>query len=146
MAESFLDLHDYAGAEEWYQAAVELEPENVDFQLMLAHFYTDHLYRIGEGGVPAAESAVVLAPEDARTHDILGWAYYLDGRRSEAEVALSRALALNLDLVSAHFHIGSLYLNSGRNGLARHHLQRAIDLDTGGYYRSRAEGLLYELE
>jgi hypothetical protein len=49
-------------------------------------------------------------------------------------------------LVSAHFHLGSLYAGAGQVDLARQHLQRAIDLDTSGYYRERAELILKDLE
>jgi tetratricopeptide (TPR) repeat protein len=145
MAETFVDLPDYPGAEEWYRAAVEAAPGDVEFHLLLAHFYLDHLYRVEEGGVPAAEAAVALAPGDARAHDLLGWAYHLAGRHAAGERALTQALALDPDLVSAHYHLGSLYATTGRPELARRHLQRAADLDTGEYYRRRAQTVLREL-
>ncbi|MBN1139210.1 MAG: tetratricopeptide repeat protein [Anaerolineae bacterium] len=148
MAEAYLDLGDYEGAEEWYQGAVDVvsEDQQFDFQLILAHFYLDHLYHIAQGGVPAAEAAAMLAPDDARAQDLLGWAYHLAGRHAEAEQALVKALALAPDLVSARYHLGSLYAGTGRPDLARQHLQRAADLDTGGYYRERAASALRDLE
>ncbi len=146
MAETFVDLHDYPGAEEWYRGAVEVAPGDVEFHLLLAHFYLDHLYRVEEGGVPAAEAAVALAPADARTHDLLGWAYHLAGRHAEGEQALTQALALDPGLVSAHYHLGSLYATTGRPELARRHLQRAADLDTGEYFRRRARAVLGDLQ
>jgi len=146
MAEAFVDRGDYAHAEEWYRGAVEAAPENVEFHLLLVHFYLDHLYRIEAGGLPAAEAAVALAPADPRVHDLLGWAYHLAGRQVEAVQALNQALQLEPDLVSAHFHLGSLYATTGQRDLARQHLQRAADLDTAGYYRDRAESLLNDLK
>jgi tetratricopeptide (TPR) repeat protein len=145
MAEAFVDLHDYPGAEEWYVGAVEVASGDIEFQLLLAHFYLDHLYRVEGGGLPAAQAAVALAPLDARTHDMLGWAYHLTGRQSQGQQFLAQALLLDPDLVSAHYHLGSLYARVGRRELARQHLQRAADLDTGGYYRARAEALLHDL-
>ena len=147
MAEAFASQPDYARAEEWYRAAVEAEPEDPRFQFLLAQFYVDHLYRVEEAGVAAAEAAVALAPSDARVQDLVGWAYQLAGRPVEAEAALRRALALDPGLVSAHFHLGSLYFrvpgaDASMQALARQHLQRAADLDTYGYYRARAEMLL----
>jgi len=146
MAEAFLALGDYATAEEWYRGAVEVAPEDLDFHLALVHFYLDHIYRIEERGVPAAEAAAALAPADARTQDLLGWAYHLAGRYTEGTRALERALALDPDLVSALYHLGSLYATVGRRDLAREYLSRAADLDTGGYYRQRAERMLAEIE
>ena len=96
--------------------------------------------------MPAAAGAVALAPDDARTHDLLGWAYYLAGRPLEGRQALGRALVQDPDLVSAHFHLGILHASAGQTELARQHLQRAADLDTSGYYRDRAQVLMSDLE
>jgi protein O-mannosyl-transferase len=145
MAESFVDKPDYPGAEEWFAGAVEAAPEDVDFHLMLVHFYLDHLYRVEEAGVPAAQALVELAPGDARAYDLLGWAYHLAGHPAEAQPALLRSLLLDPDLVSAHFHLGSLYLVTGQRDLARSHLQRAADLDQQGFYRGRAELVLQQM-
>ena len=145
LGETLVALGDYAAAEEWYAGAVEIAPENVEFHLILAHFYLDHLYRVAEGGVPAAEAAVDQAPDDARAHDLLGWAYRLAGDPSGAVAELRLALALDPDLVSALYHLGSLYAAFGQREPAREYLQRAADLDTGGYYRLRAEQLLGDL-
>ncbi len=146
MAGTFVDQADYAGAEEWYVGAVEAAPEEVEFHLMLVHFFLDHLYRVGEGGLPAAQALVDMAPDDGRAYDLLGWAYYLTGQQAEAQQALNQALVLEPDLVSAHFHLGNLYVHAGRRDLARLHLQRAVDLDTNGFYRTRAERLLKDLD
>lgn len=146
MARAFEDQSDYPQAEEWYAGAVEAEPGEVNFRLMLVGFYVNHLYRVQEAGLPAAQALVDLAPDDARAHDLLGWAYHLSGLQAEARQSLLRALSLDPDLVSAHYHLGSLYLFTGQDDRARWHLQRAADLDTGGYYRERAEGLLGGLE
>ncbi len=146
MAEAFVDLGDYSHAEEWYQGAVEVAPDHIEFHILLVCFYLDHLYRVKEGGVPAAEAAVALAPDNARVHDLLGWAYHLADRHAEGEQALLQALALDPNLVSAHYHLGSLYANTGRRALARQYLQRAADLDTGGYFRERAEIMLKSLK
>jgi tetratricopeptide (TPR) repeat protein len=146
MGQAFVDLGEYAHAEEWYAKAVELVPQDVEFHLVLVHFYLDHLYRVEEGGLPAAQAAEALAPGDPRIQDLLGWAHYLRGSSAESEWFLLQALALDPDLVSAHYHLGSLYARSGQRDLAHQHLRRAADLDTQGYYRARAEAMLADWE
>jgi protein O-GlcNAc transferase len=146
MGETFSRQGEYPQAEEWYQGTVAVAPDDVEFHLLLAHFYLDHLYKVTTGGLPAAQATVALAPDDARAQDLLGWAYNLAGDYAQGEQALSLALALDPDLVSAHYHLGSLFKNIGRGNLARQHLQRAADLDTTGHYRLRAETLLAELD
>jgi tetratricopeptide (TPR) repeat protein len=142
MGETFVDLGDYAGAEEWYQGAVQVAPDDIEFHLLLIHFYVDHIYRIEAGGLPAAQAAVALAPDDPRALDLLGWAHHLAGHVAESELALGQALALDPGLVSAQYHLGSVLLGRGQTEPGKQHLQRAADLDTGGYYRLRAESLL----
>jgi tetratricopeptide (TPR) repeat protein len=144
MAKTFVDESDYPNAEEWYQGAVEVAPDDTDFVLMLVRFYLDHLYHVTEGGLPAAQALVELAPDDARAYDQLGWAHHLAGQHAEGERVLLQALKLDPDLVSAHYHLGSLYLTIGQHELARGHLQRVVDLDLHGFYRGRAELLLAE--
>ncbi len=146
MAETFIDQADYANAEEWYQSAVDTDPDRIDFHLALVHFYLDHLYKVTEGGIPAAQALVGLEPQSAEAHDLLGWAYHLSGQQEAAAEALLRALALDPDLVSALFHLGSVYYFTGQPAQAQEVLQRAADLDTSGYYRKRAEALLRDLD
>ena len=146
MGKTLADQGDYLAAEEWYLGAVSSAPEEVDFHFMLVHFYLDHLYRVQDGGLPAAQTLLALAPDDARTHDLLGWAYHLSGQHDEGLVALGEALNRDPGLASAHLHLGSLYATADQRDLARHHLQRAIDLDTNGYFRDRAEMILKDLE
>ena len=146
MGGTLADQGDYPAAEEWYVGAVSSAPEEVDFHFMLVHFYLDHLFRVQDGGLPAAQTLLALVPDDARAQDLLGWAYHLSGQHEKGLVALGEALARDPDLASAHFHLGSLYVTLGQHKLARHHLLRAIDLDSDGYYRDRAEMLLTDIE
>jgi tetratricopeptide (TPR) repeat protein len=101
---------------------------------------------VEDEGLPAAQALVSLAPDDPRAYDLLGWAYHLSGQQDEAISTLREALDRDPGLVSAQFHLGSLYAGAGQVELARQLLQRAIDLDTGGYYRERAELILKDLE
>jgi tetratricopeptide (TPR) repeat protein len=146
MGGALADQGDYAGAEEWYLGAVSSAPEEVDFHFMLVHFYLDHLYRVQDGGLPASQALLALVPNDARAHDLLGWAFHLSGQHDKGLAALGEALDRDPHLASAHFHLGSLYATLGQHDLARYHLQRAIDLDRDGYYRNRAEMILMDLK
>ncbi len=49
------------------------------------------------------------------------------------------------DLARAHYHLGALYAARGDVEAAQREYQRAIDLDTEGFYRQRAEKALEEL-
>jgi tetratricopeptide (TPR) repeat protein len=146
MGATLVDQGDYPAAEEWYVGAADAAADDVDFQFMLVHFYLDHLYRVPDAGLSAAQTLMSLAPDDPRAYDLLGWAYHLSGQQGKGVSALTEALNRDPDLVSAHFHLGSLFASTGQVELARQHLQRAADLDTDGYYRERAELILKDLE
>lgn len=56
----------------------------------------------------AAEKAAELWPNDARAHDLLGWASIELGRMEEAKVSLEKALAIDPELESAKERMKSL--------------------------------------
>ena len=145
MARTYIDERNYPKAENWLNRAVELEPGKAEFYLILAHFHLDLLFA-PEKGLEAARRAVELEPENAAAHDLLGWAYYLLGKRTEAEMALKEALRLNPDLPSVHYHLGALFAWRGVLHKALYEYQRAIDLDPEGLYGQRAQEMIQELE
>jgi tetratricopeptide (TPR) repeat protein len=139
LATVYLERSDYASAEEWLTAAVKRAPQDPAFQLLLAHFYVDRMYRVQEKGIAAASRAVELAPQSAEAHDLLGWAYFLADDFAAAERSLRRALDLDGYFAAAHYHLGALLEARGDRSGAKAAYQRAADLDTTGYYRQRVE-------
>lgn len=137
IADTYQRMGQYLEAGEWYQAAVEVDPEEVDFHLVLAQFYVDVLPRTEEG-LAAAQRAVALAPENSLALDLLGWAHYLAGDLAAAQGALERALSLDPDLARAYYHLGVVYSQLGDGERAQWAYGRAIDLDSDGLYRQRA--------
>ena len=55
-----------------------------------------------------------------------------------------RHRGLEPDLARAHYHLGTLYAARGDVEAAQREYQRAIDLDTEGFYQQRAEKALEE--
>jgi len=56
-----------------------------------------------------------------------------------------RHRGLEPDLAHARYHLGALHAARGDVEAAQQEYQRAIDLDTEGFYRQRAEKALEEL-
>lgn len=144
MATTYLEKRDYLAAREWYRAAVERAPREVEFHLLRAEFHLEYLLWL-EDGLAAAQMAVALDPENAMAWDLLGWGQYLTKRSEEARGSLERAILLNPDLASAYYHLGPVYAREGLDNEARWAYERAIDLDTEGLYRERAQKALKEL-
>ncbi len=133
-------------AEEWVLEAVDAHPSEVDAWIALAAFYIENDYRVEDNGIPAARQAVVLAPENDRALDMLGWGWYKLGDFSMAERMFLRALDQNPDSASAHLHLGLCYSEQGRAAEAKAEWETALGLDANGTAGLRAKELLEELQ
>ena len=128
MGESYSKLGDLIRALEAYQYAANLVPEDAGYWRLLAQFCGQNNVNIDNVGIPAAQRVVVISGETAEALDLLGWLLILDARHPEAERALLRALELDPQNASAHFHLSMLYLQTDQPALARDHLTLARDL------------------
>lgn len=122
---------------EAYQYAATVAPEDASYWRLLADFCARNGIRIRDVGIPAAQKAVQLTPKDPLALDTLGWALVLDGRYYEADLYLSKALELDPDLASAHFHLALMYLQTEEFESMREQLMLARDLGS-----EEAEALL----
>ncbi len=111
-----------------YQYATTLAPEDVKYWLLLGTFCAQNNVNIADVGIPAAQKAVQMSPQDPSALDVLGWLYSLAGRYSDAEWTLSQALKLDPKSASAHFHLAIVYLQTNDRASAFDHLIHARDL------------------
>ncbi|HSG41768.1 MAG TPA: tetratricopeptide repeat protein [Anaerolineales bacterium] len=128
IGEEFSKLGDLIRALEAYQYLTVLEPDNAEHWRLLAEFCALNNVNVRNVGVPAAQTAVTLAPNDPLSLDVLGWLLVLDGRYFEAEKILMDALTLDPQLASAHYHLGLLYLQTEDRESMLEHLAQARDL------------------
>jgi len=122
----------YVAAEIWLLEAVSLAPDDPGLWEILARFYLDHNLTAEGQGVEAAARLVQLSPDDARSHDLRGWAAFQVGDYGTAQDSLLRAIYLDPALASAHYHLGLLWAAQGAHQKAQEALIRALDLDTTG--------------
>jgi tetratricopeptide (TPR) repeat protein len=129
----------YVAAEIWLLEAVSLEPDDPVLWAVLARFYLDHNITADEKGVEAAAKLVELSPDDARAHDLRGWAALQVGDYDTAQESLLRATSLDPTLALAHYHLGLLWSVRGDHGRAQEAFMRALDLETTGELAPLAE-------
>jgi len=143
VADSYLrgDSPQYEVAEQWLLAAAIAAPDDVRFDLLLAHLYVEMGLDPGGRGVAAAQAAVDLAPDSAEAHETLGWAYYLSGQPALAVEPLEQALELGSS-ARLHYRLGQVYRALRQMDEARSHLQAALDLDWQGVIGERAREAL----
>jgi predicted Zn-dependent protease len=132
IAETFAQMGDLTSALAAYQRATELASKESIYWRLLAVFCTANKIQLEEVGLPAAQKAFELAPDDASALDVLGWTYLSSGRLSLAEQILLRAIDIAPELASAHLHLGMTYLAQADREAAHLELTRARDLDPQG--------------
>jgi tetratricopeptide (TPR) repeat protein len=145
LAHAYVGLGQYLDAEEALVEATRSEPDDLSFHSSLVSFYADHAFQVTDRGLAAARTAADLAPEDPQIRDMLGWMYFLAGDSSQARLHLESALRLNPELASTYYHLGVLRKATGEEEAAQFAFLRAIDLDTGGFYRSQAQKALRDM-
>jgi tetratricopeptide (TPR) repeat protein len=128
LGEAYALTGDLIRALEAFQYATTLAPQDAAYWRALAEFCGRYGIQLTDIGIPAAQRAVVLAPDDSRSEDVLGWLWYLKGEYSAAERHLLRALELDSQNDSAHLYLGMTFLQTGDRAAALEHLTRARDL------------------
>lgn len=127
IGEEFAVLGDLILALDAYQYATTVVPEDVEYWRLLADFCARNRIHIRDVGLPAAQKAVILTPDDPLALDMLGWLLVLDGRYYEAERFLLDALAADPELAAAHYHLALLYLQTDDPVAMKEHLIQARD-------------------
>jgi tetratricopeptide (TPR) repeat protein len=128
IGETYSKLGDLIRALEAYQAATMRAPDDPGYWRLLAIFCAQNAVNIKDVGVPAAQKAVILTKNDSTSIALLGWLLLLDANYQESELMLLRALELDPQNASAHFHLGLLYLQMEDRTQAYGHFVNARDL------------------
>lgn len=141
MGEAHLKLGDLAAALGDYTRATELAPQESQYWRLLAMTCAENGVAMEGVGLPAAQKAVELAPDDAAAWDVLGFAYFSSGRYANAEESLKTAIELDVNYYAAYIHLALNYLTQGNNPAAFDTLIYVRDHDAG-VYGERAKQLL----
>jgi len=135
----------YTAAEVWLFYAAEIAPSDPQVWQALARFYLDFGIGVEQSGLAAARRYLELTPDDARAHDLIGWALFLTGEYDHARTSLAQALEIDPNLASAHFHMGRLLAHLGHPYEASQAYRRAGDADTDGQLTTQLERAWMEL-
>ena len=98
-------LGDLEGALSEYQKAIALAPENVAVWQALAEFSLAYQYQVYSVGTPAANKAVLLAPDNPRSLDLAGQAALAMREQDEAEGYFRAAIQSDPRYAPAHLHL-----------------------------------------
>ena len=132
LASLYLSLGDLRSAEAAYRYAAAAAPQDPLFWTLLARFSLEQEVDVASLGLPAARTALRLAPNDPRAVDLLAACHYLVGNLRLADRLLWQALNMDPGLASAHYHRGLVQLALGDLASAVNSLGQAQALDPGG--------------
>jgi tetratricopeptide (TPR) repeat protein len=115
-----------------YQKATTLVPGDATYWRLLAMFCSDNGVQVLSIGLPAAQKAAEISPDDPQVLDALGWSYLNAGYLYTAEQDLLRAIKVEPDFALAHIHLAETYLQQGDRASAYSELENARQLDRNG--------------
>ena len=93
-----------------YQQATNIAPTDSTYWRLLAVFCADNNVHVEDIGLPAAQKAVELAPDDPFALDALGWSFLASGRYANAAQILLDVTKRFPDHLAAHIHLALTYL------------------------------------
>ncbi|MFN8383074.1 MAG: tetratricopeptide repeat protein [Anaerolineales bacterium] len=142
LGDAYLKLGDLASALIAYQKATELSPTASVYWRLLAVFCAENGVHVEDIGLPAAQNAVQLAPNDPFALDALGFSYFSSGRYANAEQTLQQVITAYPDHFPAYIHLAMTHLAQGNRAAAFAQLTHVRDADVGGAYSAQADEML----
>jgi tetratricopeptide (TPR) repeat protein len=119
---------DLEGALTEYLKATTLEPENVTVWQALAEFCLTHQYQLSSVGSPAANKAVLLAPDSANSLDLAGQAALSKDELDDAEGYFRAAINQDPRYAPAHLHLALVLYQLDKDDAAFQELHKAAAL------------------
>ncbi len=142
LGDLFTQSGDLVSALNAYVTAANLATNDPTYLRLLSTFCSDNNVHVLDIGLPSAQKAAALAPDDPQVLDALGWSYLESGFPKSAEQNLLKAIKASPGLVSAHLHLAETYLQEGNKASALQELELARQLDPNGANGQVAASLL----
>ena len=141
---AYIKLGDLASALNAYQHAAELAPSESTYWRLLAVFCAENSVQLDEVGLPAAEKAASLAPDDPSVLDALGWVNLSSGRFASAEKIFLDVNERFPEYLPAYLHLAMNYMSQGNNAAAFETLTYVQNADPDGASGKEAARLLQQ--
>jgi tetratricopeptide (TPR) repeat protein len=104
-------------AEQYFQQALDLDPENAMTLNYLGYMWADKGIKLPDA-LKMIQKAVEIEPMNGAYLDSLGWVYFKMGEYELAEDNLRQAVNRDQTDPTVHMHLGDLYEKTGRIRLA----------------------------
>jgi tetratricopeptide (TPR) repeat protein len=144
LGEISAQLGDLETAQKFYDHAIQLDPYDAVIFQSLAEFSLRYNLDTQQIAIPAARQAVLLAPNDPASLDVMGQVLFRTGDYLNASRFYFRALEKDSQFPKAHLHLGLLYIFLEETSQAREHLSLVITLAPDSASAAHAQRLLNE--
>ena len=131
----------FSWAVEYYRGALNIDPSSPVAQAGLARALADAEEDLG-WALSLAQQAMQQRPEEPVVMDALAWVYHKRGMNNLARPLLQECVANSKQNPLFQFHLGMVYLESGKEPEARRMLRAALDNGLGTHYATLAENRL----
>jgi len=133
MGQLYEARQDWQSAQNTYQEALELKPEDPIASNNLANVMLQTGGNV-DVALSLAQTARRALPDSSDVADTLGWIYYQKGAYESAVGLLQEALKLREknnvpEDPGIHYHLGLAYEKAGKPGLARQQLEQVLKLN-----------------
>jgi len=133
---------DLPAAQAKFQQAIQLAPQDPLFYRLLAGFALDNHIQVRELALPAARQAIILAPHDSDSLDMMTQVMLALKDYHSAERYALQAVQSNPANLPAYLRLGTVYLDLGEPTLAYHWLNLARDSDPNSWIAAQASRMI----
>ncbi len=133
---------DLSTAQIYYQQAIDQAPDDAYYWQLLANFLVRYQVHLKDTALPAARQAVILAPQDPASLDVMGQVLFLLDDQYSALRFFYRAYRADPNYPPVNLHLGTVYFYMGDTVRAQSYLQRVRDLAPDTPYDAHAQRLL----
>jgi len=134
-------------AQDFYERAIALEPENPIWWKELARYSLDNEILVGEIGLPAALEAQKLVPRDAEANFLIAKAYWQLGENQVLVLQfLNASLSANEFFGEANLLKSIIHLENGESAQAQMHLELVLKHEINVTVLDQAQSLLDQFE
>lgn len=133
---------DLSAAQQAYQQATGLAPQDPTYYRQLAAFSLAHNYQLSQVGLPAARRGLLLSPNDPASLDMLGQVLLELGDSASAKRFFERAILLQPQYAPAHLHLGLIYIIEENRPAAYEKFNQVLSLAPSTTAANQAQRLL----
>jgi tetratricopeptide (TPR) repeat protein len=133
---------DLPAAQSAYESAIQHAPQDPLFYRQLAQFALDNHIQIREMALPAARQAVLMAPDDAASLDLMAQVMLMLVDYQTAERFSMSAIQADPQYAPAYLHLGTAYLYQGQVDLAQVWLSQAEMVGSNSWVAGQATRML----